>query len=120
MILTHVWLCGRMVWRLLTLAQWRALPHLSQDMIAWRLTKAAIGGTALVCAGTGAYVVPRLVSGPPAPAVPIARQGPVPTPEPGTLAVLGVGVVGLVVVTRRKSWHDAPIDKRNAVCQTPQ
>lgn len=95
MIHIHLWLCGRWVWRWVTLAQFNALPHLTQRMIAIRVAKAALGGTLIACAGGGALVIPRIVGGGPSVDLsPIAQ----PVPEPGTLAVFGVGLVGLWLV----------------------
>lgn len=107
MIWTHVWLrCGRWTWRLLTLHQWRALPHLTPDMIAWRMTKAAVGGVIGLCAGGGAYYGPGLISGPPVARLPpavIARHGkPVSTPEPWSSAVLAVGAAGIIAARRKR------------------
>lgn len=101
MVLTHLWVCGRWVWRFLTFAQWQAMPHVGRHLA---MVKAAKIGGALVCAGTiGLVIPPMLDRGPPsAPGLGGTGTPAVDVPEPWSAALLGVGVAGLVVIGRRR------------------
>lgn len=113
MIRTHVliWVCGKAiwVWRWLTLAQFNALPHVTQDMILRRVVKYAVGGAIGLCAGGGVVLTPPLLSGGggtngivmPLFHHPRAAQ-PKPVPEPGSLIVLLTGIGGLIVIRKTK------------------
>lgn len=102
MKLTHVWICGRWVWRVLTLRQFDALPHLTQKMILAKAAKLAISGGVLVCAGTGAWVGPRLIGGGSSWHGDTAGyRRVVATPEPSGLLVMVVGIGGVLVIRRR-------------------
>lgn len=113
MILTHVWLCGRWVWRKLTFQQWAALPHISKELA---LIKAAKIAGALVCTAPIGLVLPPLVDhGGFVPHWAVLSRGraaiarsPVwqAIPEPWPLAVFGIGLVGLVFVRKRNVTKD--------------
>jgi MYXO-CTERM domain-containing protein len=93
MILTHLWLCGAWVWRWLTFAQWRAMPHIGRKLA---MLKAAKLSAALVCAGTVGVTLPHLLVPPELVSVsPWTGRRVVATPEPGGGAVLLVGLAGL-------------------------
>lgn len=97
MIFTHVWVCGRWEWLWLTIAQWKAMPHIGKKLA---LIKAAKVSGAILCAGGIGVSIPPLIDAvPPSPAIirVIERRAPVSAPEPWSIAVFAVGLVGLAV-----------------------
>lgn len=110
MILTHIWICGRAVWRLVTIQQWHALLHLGR--VAWKLKLTAIA-VPIVCAGSvflpPLWVMPEVPSERPlvmerpwTDLGSLAPSGPAQdVPEPGTLAIFAMGVGALMIFRRR-------------------
>lgn len=104
MIRTHVihWICGRaaFVWRWVTLAQFDALPHLTQKMILAKTVKMAVGGAMIACAGGGVWIVPHVVSE--GGGYSVAPRAVHNVPEPLSLSILAVGGVALLFTRRRR------------------
>lgn len=103
------WICGRPVfrWVLVSKVEFARTAHLTGAMIKLKAAKLAVGGVLIVCAGTGARYGPGIVAGGPSSGAfgpsPYARAAPKPTPEPGTLGILLVGIGGILLVRRRNS-----------------
>lgn len=86
MRLTHLRVHCRWLWRLMTPRQWPRLPHV------------AAGATAYACVVTGVWFLPPLLADwRPERVVERAE-----VPEPGTLAVFVVGIVGVLVGRGRR------------------
>lgn len=104
--MTHVYILGVWCWRFLTLAQYRALPHV-QHMLTGRKPIIVSVATGIVCAagiGGGVVLSPYLPGGGGPNMVPIVSgdREHQDVPEPGGLLVLAVGIGGVAWV-RRKS-----------------
>lgn len=106
---TIVWVCGKAVFvrRLLTIAGWSRLPHLTGTMIKLKAAKLTAGGALVLCAGGGAWWAPQIIRGggsffSPSPFSQQVRPfGAVDTPEPRS-AVLFLTAFGGLLVLKRK------------------
>lgn len=127
MIRAHIivkWVCAKTIvagkvvaakavfaWKMVTLAHFNALPHLTQDMILIKAAKLVAAGAITVCAGTSMIVVQhigaadyrspspgyeRLAGGGSARAV-------ISTPEPPASVPFGVATVALMVIRFRRA-----------------
>lgn len=96
-MLTHVWICGRWVWRTLTFAQWSALSHVGKK---FALIKAAKVAGTLACAGGIGVGLPPLIDGLGRPRLDQGVAEPrkrTTVPEPWSMALLAVGALGIVL-----------------------